>query len=43
MKIGIANDHHGIELKKKIIDYLEKKYNDKFYFAKIPYDVNLLC
>ena len=24
MKIGIANDHHGIELKKKIIDYLEK-------------------
>lgn len=25
MKIGIANDHHGIELKKKIINYLNKK------------------
>ena len=25
MKIGIGNDHHGIELKKKIIDYLEKE------------------
>lgn len=25
MKIGIANDHHGIELKKKIINYLENK------------------
>ena len=24
MKIGIANDHHGIELKKRIIDYLTK-------------------
>ncbi len=24
MRIGIANDHHGIELKKEIIDYLEK-------------------
>ena len=24
MKIGIANDHHGVHLKKKIIDYLEK-------------------
>lgn len=24
MKIGIANDHHGIELKKKVIDYFEK-------------------
>ncbi len=24
MKIGIANDHHGIELKSKIIDYLNK-------------------
>ena len=24
MKIGIANDHHGIELKKKIIDYLRQ-------------------
>ena len=23
MKIGIANDHHGIELKNKIIEYLE--------------------
>ena len=25
MKIGIANDHHGIELKKRIIEYLNKK------------------
>ena len=25
MKIGIANDHHGIELKKRIIDYLDKR------------------
>ena len=25
MKIGIANDHHGIELKKKIFDYLNEK------------------
>ena len=25
MKIGIANDHHGIELKGKIIDYLNRK------------------
>lgn len=25
MKIGIANDHHGIELKEKIIDYLNRK------------------
>ena len=25
MKIGIANDHHGIELKKRIINYLEKR------------------
>ena len=25
MKIGIANDHHGVELKKRIIIYLEKK------------------
>ena len=25
MKIGIANDHHGIELKKKIIAYLNNK------------------
>lgn len=24
MKIGIANDHHGIELKKRIINYLER-------------------
>ena len=24
MKIGIANDHHGIELKNKIIDYFNK-------------------
>lgn len=24
MKIGIANDHHGIELKKKVIDYFNK-------------------
>ena len=24
MKIGIANDHHGIELKGKVIDYLNK-------------------
>ena len=24
MKIGIANDHHGIKLKEKIIDYLNK-------------------
>ena len=24
MKIGIGNDHHGVELKKKIIDYLKK-------------------
>jgi len=24
MKIGIANDHHGIELKQRIIDYLNK-------------------
>ena len=24
MKIGIANDHHGIELKARIIDYLRK-------------------
>ena len=24
MKIGVANDHHGIELKKRVIDYLEK-------------------
>ena len=24
MKIGIANDHHGIELKSRIIDYLNK-------------------
>lgn len=24
MKIGIANDHHGIELKKRIIEYLTK-------------------
>ena len=24
MKIGIANDHHGIELKKRIIDYLDE-------------------
>ena len=24
MRIGIANDHHGIELKKRIIDYLTK-------------------
>ena len=24
MKIAIANDHHGIELKKRIIDYLDK-------------------
>ena len=25
MKIGIANDHHGIELKNRIIKYLESK------------------
>lgn len=25
MKIGIANDHHGIELKKRIIEYLNNK------------------
>ena len=25
MKIGIANDHHGIELKKRIIAYLNNK------------------
>ena len=25
MKIGIANDHHGIELKKRIINYLNDK------------------
>ena len=25
MIIGIANDHHGIDLKKQIIDYLKKK------------------
>ena len=25
MKIGIANDHHGIELKNKIINYLKSK------------------
>ena len=25
MKIGIANDHHGIELKKRIINYLNNK------------------
>ena len=25
MRIGIANDHHGIELKKKIINYLKNK------------------
>lgn len=25
MKIGIANDHHGVELKNKIIEYLHKK------------------
>ena len=25
MKIGIANDHHGIELKNKIIEYLKDK------------------
>ena len=25
MKIGIANDHHGIELKKRIINYLEER------------------
>ena len=25
MKIGIANDHHGIELKKRIINYFERK------------------
>lgn len=24
MKIGIANDHHGIELKNRIIDYLNR-------------------
>ena len=24
MRIGIANDHHGIELKKRIIDYLTR-------------------
>ena len=24
MRIGIANDHHGVELKKRIIDYLNK-------------------
>ena len=24
MKIGLANDHHGIELKSRIIDYLNK-------------------
>ena len=24
MRIGIANDHHGIELKKRIIEYLQK-------------------
>ena len=26
MKIGIANDHHGIELKRKIMDYLDKHH-----------------
>lgn len=25
MKIGIANDHHGVELKNKIMEYLHKK------------------
>ena len=25
MKIGIANDHHGIELKQRIINYLKNK------------------
>lgn len=25
MRIGIANDHHGIELKKRIIKYLDSK------------------
>ena len=29
MKIGIANDHHGIELKARIIDYLNK-HNIKY-------------
>lgn len=28
MKIGIANDHHGIELKRKIMDYLDKHHID---------------
>ncbi len=36
MRIGIANDHHGIELKKKIIEYLNK--NDIDY---VDYGSNL--
>ena len=28
MKIGIANDHHGIELKRRIMDYLDKHHID---------------
>lgn len=36
MRIGIANDHHGVELKKKIIEYLNK--NDIDY---VDYGSNL--
>lgn len=25
MKIGIGNDHHGVKVKRKLVDYLEKK------------------
>ncbi len=36
MKIGIANDHHGIELKNKIIKYLN---NNKIEFVNYGCDV----
>ena len=41
MKIGIANDHHGIELKKRIINYLkEKKIEYKNYGCDVVDNVD---
>ena len=33
MKIAIGNDHHGVDVKKKIINYLEKRNIDYINFG----------
>ena len=40
MKIGIACDHNGMDLKSKIIDYLEKSNYKVVDFGPKKYDSN---